>query len=224
MYWRRRFMALLAGMAVLGIVSWAISGTVGGGTSRNAADVGRAGPQPSGRAGTGARQGLAPSLQPSASGPPAGLPAPGTRSARAQPSPPAAGRRASPPACPPADVVLSLTSSQASYGPGQPADFTLDVVSTAAGTCSFNIGPRYLAVMVMAGARRIWDSADCAPAPGSVTASLTRGVPIMLPVSWDRQTSAPRCPAAAAPAAAGQYVATAGGSGLASAPVTIGLS
>ncbi len=136
----------------------------------------------------------------------------------------AAASPGGPPSCTPGDVVISLFTTQASYGQGQPAGFDVDVVSTAATTCSFNVGPRYLALVVMAGGRRVWGSADCAPRAGSLLADLARGVPTVLPVSWDLQTSAPGCPATARQAGDGSYTATAADGSITSNPVTFKLS
>jgi hypothetical protein len=119
--------------------------------------------------------------------------------------------------------VISLFATQASYGPGEPAEFDVDVVSTAAGTCAFNVGPRYLAVAVMDGQRRVWGSADCAAGAGSLVTDLARGVPTVLPVAWDLQTSARGCPATAAQAADGSYTATAADGGVTSNAATFRL-
>jgi hypothetical protein len=203
-YWRRRFLALVAGIAVLGVLVWAISGVIGqSSTGSNTADVGRLS--------HGHRQAQS---QPAA-----------TKPAPAQPSPSAGpGAPGGTPPCPGADVVISLFATGASYSQGQPPGFEVDVVSTAAGTCSFNVGPRYLALVVTAGQRRVWGSADCAPAPGSLVTYLARGVPAVLPFSWDRQTSSPGCAATAGQAGDGSYTATATASGIASNPVTFRLS
>jgi hypothetical protein len=115
-------------------------------------------------------------------------------------------------------------ASQASYGPGQPPEFDLDVVSVADQTCAVNVGPRHLALVITADGKRVWGSADCAAAPGSLVTDLTRGVPAILPVTWDLQTSAPGCAAAPRQAAAGSYVATASDGGVISSPVTFGVS
>jgi len=206
-YWRRRFLALLAGIGVLGILVWAVSGVISGNsTGSNAADVGRL------------SHGHA--LRTRAPGQPAA-----TTSGPGKPGPAAAA--AGPggtPSCTPADVVISLFATGASYGQGQPPGFDVDVVSTAAGTCSFNVGPRYLALVVMAGQRRVWGSADCAPAPGSLVTYLTRGVPAVLPFSWDLQASSPGCAATAGQAGDGSYTATAAAGGITSNPVTFRLS
>jgi hypothetical protein len=206
-YWRRRFLALLAGIAVLGILVWAVSGVISGNsTGSNTADVGHLSP--------GHGQGTRAPGQPTATTPGPGQP--GRAVAAAAPG--------GPPSCTPANVVISLFATGASYSKEQPAGFDVDVVSTAAGTCSFNVGPRYLALVVMAGQRRVWGSADCAPAPGSLVTYLARGVPVVLPFSWDLQTSSPGCAARAGQAGDGSYTATAAASGSTSNPVTFTLS
>lgn len=230
-YWRRRFLALVAGLSVLALIAWAFSGVLGGsGTGRNAADVNHT--RSSHRAG-GAGAGAAAGAQTPDTNSPAAAPsasasvAPGRGAKPGATTGPAAGHSAAPaagpPACRPADVVISVFASQDSFGQGQPPEFNLDVVSTADGTCAFNVGPRFLTLVIRAGGKRVWGSADCAAAPGSVVTDLARGVPTMLPVTWDLQTSVPGCPATAAQATAGSYSATASDDGVTSNPVTFRL-
>lgn len=232
-YWRRRFLALLTGIAAVGVIAWAMSGVLSGsGTGSNAADVSH--PRASGTAQDGAAGTATPGVQ-AASTQAAGTQEPATQppgaaaprtseTGSAAPSRPGPGDApAGLPSCTAGDVVISLTATQAAYGQSQPPEFDVYVVSTAAGTCSFNVGPRYLAVLVANGSRRVWGSADCAAAPGSLVTDLARGVPVVLPVSWDLQTSAPGCRAAAGQATAGSYTATASGDGMSSSPVAFRL-
>jgi hypothetical protein len=121
-------------------------------------------------------------------------------------------------------VVLSLFSSQESYGRGQLPEFDVDVVSTAAATCAFNVGPRSLELVITAGGKRIWSSADCVAGPGSLLTSLVRGVPTAVPLFWDRETSAPGCRVTSRQVTAGRYAAAASDGGLASNPLTFTLS
>jgi hypothetical protein len=236
-YWRRRFVALLTGLAVLGTVAWAFSGVAGGGTGRNAADAGHArgthrastATGSAASAGTPAADATGPATpSPSApaSGPSVGYsPGPGSRHAGvARPQGRQPTKAPGPLACAPGDVVLTVFVSQGSYDPGQPPEFDLDVVSTADGTCAFNVGTRYLALVITAGRKRVWGSADCAAAPGSLETDLARGVPAVLPVVWDQQTSAPGCTAPSRQAAPGDYAATASGGGVTSNSVTFRLS
>jgi hypothetical protein len=215
-YWKRRFIALVVGLAILGTVSWAFSGALGG-SGGTVADVGHTrGASPS--ASAGATPGAQPSTAPSP-GPPGAANSGSQNAAAADAAPQSAGV----PACRPGSIVLSVFASQASYGPGNPPEFNLAVVSTAGATCAFNVGPRFLALVVAGGGKRVWGSADCAVAPGSLVTDLARGIPSILPVSWDLQTSAPGCRAAAGQAGDGTYTATASDDGDTSSPATFSL-
>jgi hypothetical protein len=120
-------------------------------------------------------------------------------------------------------VVLSLFSSQDSYGRGQLPEFDVDVVSTSAPTCAFNVGPRFLTLVITAGGKRIWSSADCVAGPGSLLTNLARGVPTVVPLSWDRETSAPGCRVTSRQVTPGSFAAAASDGDLASNPLTFTL-
>jgi hypothetical protein len=221
MYWRRRFLALVAGLAVLGVIAWAFSGVlaVGGGA---AASAGHGSPGHQARLTGGNGGGTAsPAPAPARSTPP-GSPAPASPTPATQspgPASPAAAR-----ACEPGEVVLSLFSSQNSYGRGQLPEFDVDVVSTAGRTCAFNVGPRFLALVISSGGKRVWSSADCVAGPGSLLTDLARGVPMVVPLSWDRQTSAPGCRVTSRQVSPGSFAAAASDGGLASNPLAFTLS
>jgi hypothetical protein len=228
-YWRRRFLTLVAGLAVLAVVAWAFSGVLAVGSGA-AASAGRGSPgrqaRPAGGDGNGSAPGSGvPQTSPSATPAPSlstppGIPAPASPTpGAAQPPGPAAA-----PACKPGEVVLSLFSSQGSYGRGQLPEFDVDVVSTAAWTCAFNVGPRFLTLVITAGGKRIWSSADCVAGPGSLLTDLPRGVPTVVPLSWDRETSAPGCRVTSRQVTAGSFAAAASDSGMASNPLTFTLS
>jgi hypothetical protein len=113
-------------------------------------------------------------------------------------------------------VVLSLFSSQGRYGAGQGPEFDVDVVSTSARGCAFNIGPEYLTVVIRAHGSQVWSSADCATGPRSVTTELVRGVPAILPVSWNLKKSDPGCAKTSRKKLAGRFVAAASDGSIAS--------
>jgi hypothetical protein len=121
-------------------------------------------------------------------------------------------------------VVLSLFSSQASYGPGQLPEFDVDVVSVSARTCVFNLGPRFLALVITAQGKRVWSSADCVAGRGSLQTDLARGVPTAVPLSWDRESSAPGCKVTSRQVTAGSFAAAASDGGVASDSLTFTLS
>ena len=211
-YWRRRFLTLAAGLAVLAVIAWVFSGVLAVG-GRAAASAGHGSP------GRQARPIPPTSPAPALSTPP-GIPAPASPTQGAAPPPgPAAA-----PACILGEVVLSLFSSQGSYGRGQLAEFDVDVVSTAARTCAFNVGPRFLTLVITAGGKRVWSSADCVAGPGSLLTDLPRGVPTVVPLSWDREASAPGCRVTSRQVTAGSFAAAASDGGLVSNPLTFTLS
>jgi hypothetical protein len=200
-YWRRRFVALLIGLSVLAVVTWAFAGAFGGGSP----------------AGSPPAAGTSPGVLPSTAASPGGLGASGPAAAVAgagiRQSGHSAAHAPSTPPCPAGDVVLSLFSSQASYSVRQTPEFEVDVVSTDSRPCTFDIGARHLLLQITAGSSRIWTSADCAEGQASLVARLHRGVPTVVPIAWNGQHSSAGCPVPGAPAAAGLYTATATAAG-----------
>jgi hypothetical protein len=197
-YWRRRFITLVLGLSALALVAWAFSGSLGGSASPAAAaaaknpNVGPTSPAAS-RAG-------------STSHTPAASPSP-------SPSPSRYGHEANTTAgllpCPTGAVVLSLFSSQSSYSTSQTPEFDVDVVSTAAQACTFDIGSAHVMLRISAGALPVWSSGQCAQGESSLVTELRRGVPTVVSIGWDGQHSAPGCPVPGAAAARGSYTAQA---------------
>lgn len=123
---------------------------------------------------------------------------------------PGAAGQGSAAACPRGSVVVSLFTPKYRYLAHQAPRFELDVVSTAARPCSFDVGARNVQLVIRAGGeRRVWDSADCVRSAGHRMERLTRGVPAVLRVSWDRKTSAAGCRLPGQAAQPGTYTATA---------------
>jgi len=139
---------------------------------------------------------------------------PGGPTGSASPAPGGHGGR--PRDCPPGSVVISLFASQASYPARGRPEFDVDVVSTGARTCTFNVGTKYLALVIKAGSVRVWSSADCLQGRKSLFTDLVKGVPTVLSISWDRRTSSPGCRLASSAVPAGLYTATASSGELAS--------
>ncbi len=205
-YWRRRVIALAAGIGMLTLVTWTVNGALRGGATRRATDLSQ----------TTSQHSTHPvSTTPSPAGTPAPSPSPSakhgtpaTRHPAGQRLPKTATARA-PGACPYADLVLSLFSARYSYPAHASPQFSVDVVSTAPGPCTADLGATYLHIVIRAGGKnQVWDSADCArPAPRATT--LARGVPAVAQITWNRQTSAPGCRARYRAARPGTYTATA---------------
>jgi hypothetical protein len=247
-YWRRRFIALTVGLGILSLIAWAFSGTLGasqagGSTAAGGARAphGHSARAAAGSGGSGVASRLAtqpqatasptasPTARPSASAQPSASPATGAQGQAGHPPAQLAAfapRRAPHPAraCKPGDVVLSLFVDQASYGQNQLPEFDVNVVSTATRTCGFNVGAKHLSLVVRARGKRVWASVKCAAGHGTLTTNLARGVPVIVPVSWNRQTSALACQGTGQQAPAGRYTASVSDGGVASNPVrfTIG--
>jgi hypothetical protein len=105
--------------------------------------------------------------------------------------------------------VLSLFSSSRSYRAGQDPEFGVDAVSTAPGTCTFDLSPARLHLVVMSAGRVIWDSADCLRGGGAQLSRLTRGVPAEEFFTWNRAITLPGCVTLATSARPGSYAAQA---------------
>jgi hypothetical protein len=218
-YWRRRLVALLTGLTVLALITWAFSGAMGGGNGNSAGPAGKSGSGQqaggSGGSGHGATAGHA-------AGAGAGTSTQGDTSTHGR-----HGNRAPyghPRPCPAGSVVLSLFASQVGYGAGELPQFNVDVVATGRQTCSFNVGARHVALTIRAGSVRVWSSADCVQGAGNLVSDLQRGVPTVLPISWNRQASAPGCPSGTSRMPAGKYTATVSDGALTSNPVSFRIS
>ena len=208
-YWRRRFITLVIGLAVFAVIAWALSGALGKGSA--VATTGSASGSAAshhGHSGNAGGSGAA-----TAGGQPTKAPATATKppaKAVSDPSAAPSGQAQGKPApCAPGEIVLSLQTSHASVGPHTLPQFQVNVVSTSAATCRFNVGAHHIKLVIKAGQARIWSSADCASEPASLVTDLHRGIPTALPISWNRQRSTPGCTKAKSPVPAGTYSATA---------------
>jgi hypothetical protein len=105
-------------------------------------------------------------------------------------------------------VTLRLSSPQYWYQAGKMPSFTVHAVSTEGRPCRFNMGARFVSV-VIASDRRIWGSADCVSGSGSRMVVLAQGMPAVLRVSWDRRASSPGCSGTSHLVAPGEYQVTA---------------
>jgi hypothetical protein len=197
LYWRRRCVALLIGLAVLALLAWAFAGALGG----NA---------PAGNpAATVSVAGTLPPVQAAGHAPARGKPAAAAAAGRNARSAPSGSQGGGIQPCPAGDVVLSLFSSQASYSTTQTPEFEVDVVSTAGRTCTFDIGAAHVLLQISGRSGPVWTSAQCAEGQASLVTRLHRGVPTIVPIAWNDQRSSPGCPVPGATAPAGTYTAMA---------------
>jgi hypothetical protein len=233
-YWRRRLVALAAGMAALALISWALSGALGGGGSSSASGssghgMPHGGSGHGGGQGTGGHGGAGHGGGGQGGGSAGSAVATGSASAGASDAVQTGHRRhrrvpTGPQPCAHGDVVLSLFSSQESYADGQLPQFTVDVVATGGPTCTFDVGAKHVTLIIRSGSVRVWNSADCAQGTGDLNSDLQRGVPTVLPITWNRQASAPGCPPEQGLMPAGTYTAEVSDGWLASNVVSFRIS
>lgn len=190
-FWRRRVAALVLSMAVLAGITWSAAAAFGASGGGRTAE-GR--PRPPAR-----------SLQHSssaatASGAETDVSA---ESGLAVPVHPA-GRQ-----CPPGDVVVTLSATQASYAAWQQPEFAVDLVSSANYACAFDIGAAHVVLQISAGTASVWTSADCAEGPASQLTTLQRSRPALVSMTWDSRYSSAGCPVPGLAAPPGTYTARA---------------
>jgi hypothetical protein len=217
---------------MLALVTWTVNGALAGGP-RQATDLSQTTSQHSGQPSTPAATSSPATSSPAASpgGTASATPSPTVKPtpsssaaghAAAKRHPAARGRKTAAgasAACPHAGLVLSLFSARYSYPAHAQPEFDVDVVSTAPGRCTADLGASHLHIVIKAGGKRIWDSADCAgPAPRATR--LARGVPATVQITWNRKTSAPGCRAAHRAVRPGTYTAIAYSGNLSSRAMT----
>ncbi|MFC4533748.1 hypothetical protein [Sphaerisporangium dianthi] len=218
-YWRRRVSVLTGALVVVAVVAWACSSASGG------SDDG-----PGGRPATAGSNEHGPS--PSVTAWPTAMPSPsstaravgaGHASLPRTPSPGSHRPRRPGDRCDNSDLVVSLRGRSEVYAGRRSPKFLLTVVNIGRVECTVDVGPRAIEVRITSGADRVWSTADCVSGEGADVRRLSRGVPHVRMVDWDRRRSAPDCRAARPEARDGTYVATARLGGLKSPKVVFHL-
>ncbi len=103
-------------------------------------------------------------------------------------------------------MTLTVSSPQYWYQPGRTPRFTVHAVSTESQPCHFDMGPRFVSVIIdSSGGRQIWSSADCVSGSGSHSVVLASGTGAALRVSWDRRASSAGCGDAGSLVPPGEY-------------------
>ena len=227
-YWRRRFFILVGGLVVLVGIAWLLSGRGHASPASSPTTALRAGDTLPSAAYGSAWPGATPTLGTS----------PSAAVSKAQPTPSPTSSSSGPsqtpvantssvaagPRCAPADIVLSLLTSQASYTQSARPQFDVYAVSTASSPCQMAYGPGSVRVVVTRRGQVVWDSRSCGT-PTAATVQFQRGVPQVLTVTWNRSATGPSgCAGSLAPGSTGTFDAVALAAGQASPVRTFTLS
>jgi hypothetical protein len=192
-YWRRRFVILCGGVAALGVCAWLLpsahqpSKREVAAASASMSALARHQALPSSATGSSWQGGSMPDVYPTASAQVANTAksTPKPRTAYHQkPAPSASPPPAKAGACAPADIVLSLFTSQPSYAKGAHPSFSVYAVSTKAAACTLTYGAGSVQVVVTREGHVVWDSAACKTTPVR-SVRFTLGVPQVLTMVWD---------------------------------------
>jgi len=206
-YWRRRVAVLIISMSALAGITWSAAAGLGG--------LARARTAAADPARISAR-----SLQHASTAGVASAGVHGNVAADSRVAVPVRPGRS----CPVSDVAVTLSATRVRYSPWQQPGFAVDVVSSASYPCSFDIGAGHVLLQISAGPAQVWTSADCAEGLASQSATLERGVPAVVPMTWDEQYSSPGCPVPGRAAPAGSYMARATDGSAVSSEVTFTIS
>jgi hypothetical protein len=214
-YWRRRVIALVAGLGMLALVTWTVNGVLGSGSTGRTTDLSQstghhsAPPTPGAGSSTPGTVPSSPVPSRAGAGAAGATPSPSGKPTPA-PSSSATHHAAAAGTCSAASLVVSLTSARYSYPAHVRPQFDVSVVSTARGRCTAALGAAHLHVRIRTGGKaRVWDSADCARSAAARVTRLARGVPVVVQFSWNRTTSAPGCRLPHRAVRPGTYTATA---------------
>ncbi|MCW2934169.1 MAG: hypothetical protein JWM19_5131 [Actinomycetia bacterium] len=199
-YWRRRFLVLAGGLAIVGVIACGVSALLGPAKPVRAAHASLAVRDtlpPAALGSPPATSGSSPSVRAAAAPGKGSSPAPGasSRSAPSVTGSPSQRSSASPAAtCSPSAMVLSLLTPHAQYSPEQQPRFEVYAVSTAPGSCALAFGPSTVQVVVVHDGHVLWDSAGClASTPAAKPVRFMQGVPQVAVLSWNRKARTSGC-------------------------------
>ena len=193
-YRRRRLVALLLLLAVIGLVWWgiaALAGALSGGdpapTGTPDAAASTASPEPGPESAPGPTPESTPEPTPEPTPTPTPTPAPGP-----------------PPACTPADVVVTARTDAGSYAADAQPQFSFALQNRSEHDCVIDVGTAAQVFTVTSGSDTIWVSTHCQADPAHQEVLLEAGRTVESPpLGWVRERSRPDTCEGERPAAVG---------------------
>jgi hypothetical protein len=197
-YWRRRGLALVVAVVVIGIVAAVVITVL---TSNAGADT-----KNTAKPANSPQAAQAPNPQPEVKSPitPLPLPVPETPTATAAVVPPPVLKDGDD--CPDSTLAVKGITSQPQYVVGDQPKFTMVVTNIGLVGCQRDVGAAVLAAYVYSlDNQRLWSNLDCAPSNESLVKKFSPGEQVTTEVTWTGMSSAPQCPLPRQPIGPGTY-------------------
>lgn len=113
------------------------------------------------------------------------------------------------PDCAAPTLTVGIQADAADVPAGTAATFTVTITNGGATDCVVDAGEAQREVVVVSGSDRVWSSKDCVPAGAPArTLLLSAGMTDTTQLAWNRERSAPGCPAGQPAPQPGTYQAT----------------
>ncbi|MDX6216373.1 MAG: hypothetical protein QOG99_1957 [Frankiales bacterium] len=108
--------------------------------------------------------------------------------------------------CPDSALKLVVTTDATTYSVGSSPRFTLTVTNTSAAACTRDLGSKVVALEVVSGTARTWNSDDCNQGQVNAVATLAPGkARQVVQLTWSGKRSQRGCPTPRDSATAGTY-------------------
>lgn len=199
-YWRRRWLAIGAGVVALLLLIWIVSALRGGGDDDPAADAAAVS---SSLTSTTSASGSATESSSAAGG------ASGSESSAASGEGSPSGTAVAAPAgqCADNSLAIKVSADKATYPAGEEPEFGIVITNIGNGTCDRDLGAGMQQVLVytLDGQQRLWSNNDCYPNAAPDLRTLKPGEQAAFTVKWSGATSEPGCAAPRDPVGAGAY-------------------
>jgi len=113
------------------------------------------------------------------------------------------------PDCAAPTLTVAIQADAADVPAGAAATFTVTITNGGTTDCVVDAGAAQREVVVVSGSDRVWSSKDCVPADAPArTLLLAAGMSDTTQLAWNRERSAPGCPAGQPAPRPGTYQAT----------------
>jgi hypothetical protein len=196
-YWRRRFIFLAAGIALLVLLVLTVHAVRSNGEGTNGAQ-GPATPTPTQAAASPSTSANKTSSSPKSS-------AKSAAKSSGKSSSAARTTAAPPPKCDVKSLSITSVVGKSTYSVGDTPLLQMQVTNTGSKPCVQDLADRQVEMRVYNGESRVWGSHDCQIQPGTQARTLAPNMPVRVAITWSGRTSQPGCDGTRQRVGAGTY-------------------